>query len=100
MADGNLQGDRPAVAVAHEIGAVNLQITKQSCSIVCRFLEAERTIDVRGAPVASLVEGNHLPGLRKGIENIAEGGIDRRSTTVQQDQRRAGATDLVVDIET
>src|SRR6266571_5300869 len=59
-----------------------------------------RVIDVGRAPMGLLFDGDDLPGLGKGRQQLSERGADCRQSAMQQNQRPTGAMDLVIHLET
>jgi hypothetical protein len=64
------------------------------------LLDAQRAIDVGRAPVSLQLEGDDLPSLGKSRQKLSERRADCRKCAVKQNQRRSGAVDLVIHLET
>src|SRR4051794_41979604 len=76
-------------------------MTQQGDGILRGLLERERAIDVRGVPVALLLESDDAAVFRQQRKQLAERGLDGGAAPVEQDQRRTrsvgGPPELVVD---
>src|SRR5579864_265944 len=97
--DRGLQRNARSVAVAVEIGSLDLEVAEERCGVVRRLLETERPVDIGGVSVALLLEGDHSPGFCEGVENMSERGVDCRPAAMQQQQRRACTVHFVVQVE-
>src|SRR4051794_1491778 len=78
-------------------------MTQQGDGILRGLLERERAIDVRGVPVALLLESDDAAVFRQQRKQLAERGLDGGAAPVEQDQRRTrsvgGPANLVVDAQ-
>ena len=72
MLDGGPQGDAAAQRVAHDVGLFDPQMLDQGGDVVSHQLEAQRAIDVGGAPMGLQIDGDHLPVLGEGWQHLAE----------------------------
>ena len=103
MPQGDLQRDLAAVAVSEEVGLGDVQVLEQRDGVIGGLREGEGTVDVRGAAVSLLVEGDHLSRPREQREQLAERGLDVRAAAVQQHERyavlRRLSLDLVVELK-
>jgi hypothetical protein len=70
----------------------------QRVDVVGHRVEAQRTVDIGGAPVGLQINSNHPPGLREQRQDLAEH-FGRAQPAVQQDQRFSGAVDFVIEVE-
>jgi len=95
VADRELERRRAAHAVAHHVGAQELQVPHQRRRVVGHELVGDRRVAVARAPVAAHVDGDHLPGLGEPGEQRTHH-VEVHVRAVQQDQRRARPVDLVV----
>ena len=99
MADGELEGDPAAHAVAEGVGLIDPQVPHQGRHVVGHPLVGYGPVDVGGASVSLHLGDDHPPGLGQAGQDRPHG-VDRHVGAVQQDQRPAFAVDLIVHPET
>jgi hypothetical protein len=99
MANGNLQGDSPADAVAKEVSLFNPEMPKQRDSILGHLRVAQCAVNVGGMTVPLLLNGDDLPRASEFRQHLAKIGVDRGQCAVQHDKWSARAVDFVVHIE-
>src|SRR6266487_1124955 len=98
--DSDLQGDAGSHAIAEDVGIFDSDMMQQSGRVLRHLLDGQRAINVSRAPMGLLFDGDDLPGLGKGRQQLSERGADCRQSAMQQNQRPTGAMDLVIHFET
>jgi len=103
VSDSDLEGNVASVAVAEEVSLRDFEIPEQTYGVLRRLLEGKRTIYISSVTVSLLLEGDDLPGLCKGRQNLSERCFDRRSAAVEKEQGWSlsvhGSVDLVIHLE-
>jgi hypothetical protein len=80
--DGGPHGDAAAQRVAHNVGSFEAEVPDQGCDVVRHQLDAERAVDVGGAPVGLQIGCNDPPAFREQRQDLA-GHLDRADAAVQ-----------------
>src|SRR5207248_1923227 len=89
MPERDLQCDVAAVAVAEQVGLLEVQVPEQSNGVLGGLLEGEGTVHFRGVAVSLLFEGDHLSRPRDEGDQLAERGLDGGAAAVEQHERDA-----------
>ena len=97
--EGQLEADRAAHAVAHDISARNVQLREQGCRVAGHVLVTQLPIDVPAATVALQLDGDHLELARERRQQSGEAALDRPEGTMEQHKWRAVAVALVVQLK-
>ena len=88
VADGELQGDAAAHAVADDVGVLDAEVSEQGGRVVGHLLVGDRAVDVGGVAVALQLDHDDLSGLGEPGQDRSQR-VDRHVGAVQQEQRRA-----------
>src|SRR5258706_11057 len=98
MPERDLQTNPATKRKAHDVGVLEAEVLDEYGDIVGHRLEAQRPVDVGGAPVALQVDGDDLPPSGKnGQDRVEHGHADHAA--MEQYHRIAVAPDLVVELE-
>jgi hypothetical protein len=99
VVDGHLEGDGRAAGVPEDVGVLDAEVAQERGGVVGPVLDGQRAVDVGGVPVRLLLDRDDLPGLGEGRDHPAKVDLDGGQVAVQENQRPAGAVDLVVHVE-
>lgn len=102
MPYGDLQSDAGAVAESEDIRFLDPQVPKEGGHIVRRAFKGERLIAIGRATVPLLLERDNPTSACKYREHSAECDLNRRPTTVKQNEGNtvSAAMHFVVDANT
>jgi len=93
-----LQGGVGAIAEAQHVGLGDGDLPQQCRHVVGILREAQRTSAIRRVAVPLQLDGDDLTGGREHRQHAAEGRLDGRAASLQQDERAPGAAHRAVPL--